>query len=479
MYTKVAVAALLAATAVAGVHRPRMNWTDVNGRPASGQLRAPTNGWPACDPGVQQYSGYFDIDASTNKHYWYWAFESKKDPANDPVLLWMTGGPGCSSSLAMLVENGPCHINTTTGQMYNNPYSWNNEATVIYIDQPADVGFSYSDKAGMDHNETQVSEDMYRFMQAFYAAFPKFAKNDFFVSGESYGGHYAPATAHRIWQGNQRNEGAVMIPLKGLSVGNGLTDPSIQYKYYAPLAYEWCKTVKGPNHPCISDATYNQINAAYPQCEALIQACNNPNNLNNTDCAKAQEVCNQNVMGPYFNSGLNPYDITIPCVVPGLCYNFTFVTQFMNRADVQAALGVQGTIPWQSCNMAVNSQFSNDWAKNFNQYIPDLLNSEIRVLIYAGNFDFICNWLGNKEWATTQSGYPQAGAFQMAKDLPWWVDNQPAGQFRTVASGVNKMHMSFVTINEAGHMCPMDQPARSLSMITHFINDNPFYGWEL
>jgi len=470
---KVLIAAALfgAAALAGGLNRPVFKWRGPNGELKRGQLRAPTNGWAECDPGVRQYTGYFDIDATTNKHYWYWMFESKSNPSTDPVILWMTGGPGCSSALAMLAENGPCHINETTGALYKNPYSWNNAATIIYIDQPANVGFSYADASGLDHNETQVGDDMYRFMQAWLAYFPQFQHNDFFVVGESYGGHYAPATAHRIWQGNQRHEGPIKVPLKGLAVGNGLTDPTIQYKWYSHLAYEWCKTVKGA--PCVSEGTYNSMKAQFPQCEKMITQCN----TNNTGCSEAQAFCNNNIMGPYFESGLNPYDIRIPCQVPGLCYNFTQATNFMNRPDVQRALGVQGTILWQSCNMQVNGMFENDWMRDFNQYIPDLLNSEIRVMIYAGDVDFICNWLGNKAWATAQKGYPQAAAFAAAQDQPWWHEEMPAGRFRTVSSASNRMHMSFVQVHAAGHMVPMDQPSRALAMIKHFISDTPFFGF--
>lgn len=61
-----------------------------------------------CDP-VQQYSGYFNLSTG-DKHYFYWFFESRSAPATDPVVLWMTGGPGCSSEVALFGENGPCTV---------------------------------------------------------------------------------------------------------------------------------------------------------------------------------------------------------------------------------------------------------------------------------------------------------------------------------------------------------------------------------
>merc|ERR1719145_355386 len=93
---------------------------------------------------------------------------------------------------------------------------------------------------------------------------------------------------------------------------------------------------------------------------------------------------------------MNVYDQRIKCKVPGLCYDFSGAAAWLNSAEVQKALGVSKK--WESCNYAVNAQFSGDWMQRYDTKIPDMLASGIRVLIYAGDCDFICNWLGNKHW---------------------------------------------------------------------------------
>ena len=158
----------------------------------------------------------------------YWMFESRNQPKTDPFILWLTGGPGCSGMLALLNENGPCtideHLNTV-----NNTKSWTNAANVLWIDQPTGVGFSYGDSGDYDHDEIGVRDDMYHFLTEFFDAHPEYADAPFYVFGESYGGHYAPNVAYRVWQGNQKATADNKINLKGLAVGNGLTDPAIQY----------------------------------------------------------------------------------------------------------------------------------------------------------------------------------------------------------------------------------------------------------
>ncbi|KAI4149757.1 MAG: hypothetical protein L6R39_002418 [Caloplaca ligustica] len=86
------------------------------------------------DPGVKQYSGYLD-DAANDKHLFYWFFESRNDPENDPVVLWINGGPGCSSLTGLFLELGPASIDQDLN-IVPNPYSWNTNASVIFLDQP-------------------------------------------------------------------------------------------------------------------------------------------------------------------------------------------------------------------------------------------------------------------------------------------------------------------------------------------------------
>ncbi|EAN77533.1 serine carboxypeptidase III precursor, putative [Trypanosoma brucei brucei TREU927] len=432
-------------------------------------LRTTGSGWEPCDPGVNQWSGYFDIPGEqSDKHYFYWAFGPRDGNPNAPVLLWMTGGPGCSSMFALLAENGPCLMNETTGDIYNNTYSWNNHAYVIYIDQPAGVGFSYADKADYDKNEAEVSEDMYNFLQAFFGEHEDLRENDFFVVGESYGGHFAPATAYRINQGNKKGEG-IYIPLAGLAVGNGLTDPYTQYASYPRLAWDWCKEVLGS--PCVSSFVHVMMSAMVPACQSTISACDADNSSSADSSCKLSRVTCGPMVALFSATGLNVYDIRKTCDGP-LCYNTTGVDNFMNREDVQRSLGVD-PMTWQACNMEVNLMFAVDWFKNFNYTISGLLEDGVRVMIYAGDMDFICNWIGNKEW-TLALQWSGSEEFVKAPGTPFSsIDGSAAGLVRSVSSNTSSMHFSFVQVYGAGHMVPMDQPAAASTIIEKFMRNEP------
>lgn len=86
------------------------------------------------------------------------------------------------------------------------------------------------------------------------------------------------------------------------------------------------------------------------------------------------------------------YDIRKKCVGE-LCYDFSSVEQFLNGDSVRKVLGV-GDIKWVSCSTTVAEAMAYDLLIDYSVDIPPLLQEGVRVLIYAGEYDLICNWLG-------------------------------------------------------------------------------------
>jgi len=417
--------------------------------PGSTNLSSPT----LCDNSVKQHSGYLDVAVGTQ--YFFWMFESRSKPSSDPLVLWLTGGPGCSSQLALLAENGPCNMAKNGTGTVKNPYSWTSNANVIWVDQPAATGFSTG--LPLVHDEDGVAKNMYNFMQEFYKALPQYKSLDFFIFGESYAGHYVPAVSHYIWQQNQKGDG-FKVPLKGLGIGNGLTDPQEQYKWYPDMAYDGGKSEGGTlEKGVIGRAGTLAMKAASVPCVKQIASCNNGDD---NACTNAYALCNYGELIPYQLTGHNPYDMRIKCEKPPLCYDFSAVETFLNDKTTQEQLGVSKK--WGSCNRIVNLAFQHDWMKNFHTKLPDLLGAGLQVLIYAGDVDYICNWLGNKKWALALE-WPHKADFNAAEDKSYQVEGKAAGRVRS-ASGFH-----FMQVFQAGRMVPMDQPAVALQMLNDFI----------
>ncbi len=68
--------------------------------------------------------------------------EARQDAAHAPTAMYFGGGPGYTSLDSMSVF--PCKINADSNSTTLNPLSWNNKVNMLYVEQPAGVGYSYS-----------------------------------------------------------------------------------------------------------------------------------------------------------------------------------------------------------------------------------------------------------------------------------------------------------------------------------------------
>ncbi|KAI1905693.1 hypothetical protein LOZ53_003248 [Ophidiomyces ophidiicola] len=405
------------------------------------------------DPGVKQYSGYLD-DKETDKHLFYWFFESRNDPKNDPVVLWLNGGPGCSSLTGLFLELGPASIDKNL-KVVHNPYSWNSNASVIFLDQPVNVGFSYSDNAVSD--TIAAGKDVYALLTLFFKQFPQYAKQDFHIAGESYAGHYIPVFASEILSHKKRN-----INLQSVLIGNGLTDPLTQYPHYRPMA------CGAGGYPAVLDeASCRSMDNALPRCLSMIESCYSSESA--WVCVPASIYCNNAMIGPYQRTGQNVYDVRSKCEDSGsLCYTqLNWITKWLNRQSVMDALGVEVS-SYDSCNMDINRNFlfHGDWMKPFHRLVPGLIE-KIRVLIYAGDADFICNWLGNQAWsdALEWNGHKEFAGAEM-KNLTV-VENKSKG--KNIGQVKSHGNFTFMRLFGGGHMVPLDQPEASLEFFNRWL----------
>ncbi|EJK47827.1 hypothetical protein THAOC_33434 [Thalassiosira oceanica] len=387
-----------------------------------------------CDDSSEGVAGYMGVkgskydDSEDEKKLFFWMYKKRTasqnsadtdlDEEDTPLIVWLTGGPGCSSSLALLFENGPCAVDESGESTSVNPHSWTESANVLWLDQPANVGYSYGQDN--DANESMISEDVYYFLQAFFRSEEGsgFVNSPLFIVGESYGGHYVPAIAHRIWRGNKHvADDAIQLNLQGLAVGNGWTDPEIQYGQYREFMLE---------NGIIGEEEYDDLEEAQERCADHVHSCNSGDSESDFACQAARATCDA-LYSPFFATGLNTYDIRVPCGPNPLCYDFSHIETFMNSEDTKRKLNVLEHDPvWQTT--------------------------------------FICNYLGNRAW-TLQLEWKHDDDFAAAEEKDW---NDGGGLVRS-SNG-----FTFLQVYDAGHMVPTDQPAKALAMITQFIRGETF-----
>ncbi|THH00821.1 hypothetical protein EW026_g1775 [Hermanssonia centrifuga] len=175
-----------------------------------------------CDGTVRAFTGYIDIEA---RHLFFYFFESRNDPDTDDVIFWTNGGPGCSSSVGLFMELGPCRVTAQDNTTFN-PYSWNENANLFFVDQPIGTGFSYAEFGEYVYTTEEAAKDISAFVAIFFEHFSKFKGRSFHMAGESYGGRYIPVFASYVYDQNPKlvESGVTPINLTSIMIGNGCTD---------------------------------------------------------------------------------------------------------------------------------------------------------------------------------------------------------------------------------------------------------------
>ncbi|XP_057953829.1 serine carboxypeptidase-like [Malania oleifera] len=405
---------------------------------------------------LSQNAGHYKLPRSRAASMFYFFFESKNNKTKDPVVLWLTGGPGCSGSTALFYENGPFKI-TDNLSLEQNEFGWDKASNILFVDQPIGTGFSTSlDERDTQYNEDGISNDLYDFLQAFFAEHSQFVNNDFFIIGESYAGHYIPALAARVQKANKAKEG-IHINLKGIAVGNGLTNPEIQYESLAEYALSTGR---------ISKVDYEALKQMFPQCQQQLKLCA-ADNGGESACKAAYDACIPfyiNVSSMVLQrDNLNRYDIRKQCIGK-MCYDLSNMEKFLNQAAVKAALGV-GNVNFVSCSISVYKGLIGDYMKNQTVSIPELLEDGIKLLVYAGEYDLTCNWIGNERWVDALLWAGQR-EYRLAPFVPFTTAGTRGGEVKSYGP------LTFFKVYNAGHMVPMDQPAVALEMLRRWTLGN-------
>lgn len=346
--------------------------------------------------------------------------------------------------VGLFFELGPARIDEDLKPVHN-PHAWNSNASVIFLEQPVNVGFSHSPNGVSD--TTQSAKDVYALLSLFFHQFPEYAKQDFHIAGESYGGHYVPAIATEILSHENRN-----INIKSALVGNGLSDTYKQYASYKPYGCDG----EGGYPGVINETECANMEKSLDRCQSLIQRCYDTESA--WTCVPAHIYCNNALVMPYERTGMNPYDIRDDCVdEEHLCYIGVFhATQFLNQPEVIEAVGSE-VDHYGSCNWDVNRDFmlTGDWMKPFYRLTANVLE-HIPFLVYVGDADFICNWLGIHDWVEGLEWEHQKD-FNEVELGPL---SFPKGKLDETEYGrVKSSHnFTYMQIYEAGHMVPHDQP---------------------
>ncbi|MCD7464211.1 Serine carboxypeptidase-like 26 [Datura stramonium] len=425
-------------------------------------------------PQVSQFSGYITVNKTHGRALFYWFFQSQSDSSKKPLLLWLNGGPGCSSiGYGAAVELGPLLVQNNGAGLDFNEYSWNNEANLLFLESPVGVGFSYtntsSDLANLD--DDFAAEDAYNFLVNWLERFPEFKNREFFISGESYAGHYVPQLAELVYNRNKDSKNYPYINLKGFVVGNPETND--YYDYKGILEYAW-------SHAILYDSEYqkakqvcdfklsNWSNACNDAMQVLWDKYNEidiyniyaPKCLVNSSSSSASDIVSRHDSSQI--KALN-YGFRRMKRIPGgydPCYT-AFTEEYFNRLDVQSALhanteGSQARKKWKSCSDPVFRTYNYNVFSLLPVY-ERLIKVGLKIWIFSGDADGRVPVIGTRYCIE---------ALNLTLKSPWhsWFHNhQVAGRV------VEYEGLTFVTVRGAGHLVPLYKPSEGLALIRSFL----------
>lgn len=236
----------------------------------AGQFTLTPQGNDTCATyGEDQWTG--TIDVTDERRLFFWYFDSRNDPENDPVIIWLNGGPGGSSMMGLFNELGPCWLDPGASDTVPNDFAWNNNASLLFLDQPAGVGFSsLAEGSPLPGADMDGAQDFQTFLDVFFAdVFPSKAHLPIHLAAESYGGHYAPTYLDHILTSRAYDSpSAFRGDIESLILVNAVID------FAAPSvgAYELlCSDYRGGG--IVNATACESIHRDAVECESLGRSC--------------------------------------------------------------------------------------------------------------------------------------------------------------------------------------------------------------
>ncbi|KAM0052218.1 putative peptidase S10, serine carboxypeptidase, alpha/Beta hydrolase [Helianthus debilis subsp. tardiflorus] len=403
-------------------------------------------------------TGYVGVGEDDSVQFFYYFVESQRDPMHDPLVLYFAGGPGTSGLFPLLQQIGPLTILSDSSKRNNvtlelNPNSLTKVANVIFVDEPAGVGFSYATTyEGTKSSDSILALHSYQFLTKWVLEHPRFQNHQLYISGISYMGLLVPMVTLQAYKGNEDGN-QPQLNIKGYLIISPLTDKFIDFNSRVEYAHRFA---------LISDDIYKSTK----------EACGGKyiyNNANNILCLSNLQRVDECISGINLENILEPLcddaDPEPPCVAA----TNVVIEDWANEEDVQKALHVrEGTIEtWKKNNETMHYYFEKNDTTCYSYdifstivYHKQLVSRNCQVLIISGDHDMTFPYVGTEEWIKSLN-VPIESPWN-----PWFVDNQVAGYQMTY--GKNGYSLTYATVKGAGHSVAFNKPEEFSALV---------YGW--
>ncbi|XP_028775540.1 serine carboxypeptidase-like 31 [Neltuma alba] len=425
-------------------------------------------GQPHAD--FRHFAGYVTVNETNGRALFYWFYEAITNPQEKPLVLWLNGGPGCSSvGYGATQEIGPFLVDTNGQGLRFNNFSWNREANVLFLESPVGVGFSYSNTTSdYEHiGDDFTANDAYNFLHKWFLKFPSYRTRTFYIAGESYAGKYVPELAELIVDRNK--DPYLHIDLKGILLGNPETSDAEDWM--GIVDYAW-------SHAVVSDETYVLIRESCDFkssdpwknktcCDAVDEVFSQYGKIDiysiyTSVCfaSTARSNDDQSLQGRQRVMKYKRSSKMMPRIMGGYdpCLD-DYARTFYNRPDVQKALHASdghSLKNWSICN----DKMFNGWGDSKPSMIPiykKLISAGLRIWVYSGDTDGRVPVLSTRYSLSTLN-------LRITKPwTPWYHENEVSGWFQEHEG------LTFATFRGAGHAVPCFKPSNSLALFSSFL----------
>uniref|UniRef100_A0A0L0P529 Pheromone-processing carboxypeptidase KEX1 n=1 Tax=Candidozyma auris TaxID=498019 RepID=A0A0L0P529_CANAR len=402
------------------------------------------------------FAGQLRLYEQNDTHYFFWKFQDqhKAPVAEKKLIFWLNGGPGCSSMDGALMEAGPLRVNKHKEVVYNEG-SWHKRADIVFVDQPAGTGFSYSDDYANNLND--VSWHFKTFLEKYFDLFPEERHYDIMLAGESFAGQYIPYIAHGII------EHMPDIHLAGLLIGNGYIDPYTQGLSYLPFAQQ--AGIISTNHPnwrdllsrqeeCQKRVDHAKAEKTPAAADLATRVCDNVLSLllqyTRDNRAAKNEQC------------FNMYDYKLKDSFPSCGMHWPpdlqYVTPFLRDNNVMNSLNLENKISWKECRGNVGTHLNQRDFPPAISLLPDLLKNT-KIVLFHGDRDIICNYVGAEYLVRDLDWNGKKGFSESLPTYDWIHEGEKGGYLQSEAN------LTYVNVFEASHMVPFDKPELSSALV--------------
>ncbi|VFQ89535.1 unnamed protein product [Cuscuta campestris] len=435
--------------------------------------------------GFKHYAGYVTVNKTNGRALFYWFFESLTLPREKPLLLWLNGGPGCSSvGYGESQEIGPFLIGGGDGPLLTiNPFSWNTEANILFLESPFGVGFSYSNTTTdfVNLGDELAANDAYTFLNNWFLKFPSYRNRSFYIAGESYAGQYIPVLADLILEKNKKPSSSNLstnINLKGVMIGNPETSDAEDWR--GMVDYAWSHAIiSDETHKIITDNcnnfstsdVWNNKNCSDGVDEMLkqydeidIYSLYTPKCLNNLTSSSLSPSLSSSPSSSSHKIGRRRGRGLLGLVGAGYdpCLD-DYTVSYFRRGDVQKVLHANDGLHVKDWNICNDSIF-NAWAYSNESVLPiyrKLIAAGQKILLYSGDTD------GRVPVLSTRYSIAAMGLPITKPWAPWFYQKQVSGWVQEYKG------LTFATVRGAGHDVPTFKPAESLALFSSFISGLP------